>query len=63
MCQAFDELLEDQKKKGRREGKREGKREEKILIIRRMLQEGLDQTLVSKVTKCSQEELSAAMGK
>lgn len=59
MCQAFDELLEDQKK----EGRKEGKREEKILIIRRMLQEGLDQTLVSKVTKCSREELSAAMGK
>ena len=69
MCQALDELLEDKRLEGRiegeREGKREGKREgrkaERISIIRRMLREGMDRSLISRITDCTEEELGMAV--
>lgn len=69
MCQALDELLEDKRREGRiegeragkREGKREGRRTERILIIRRMIQEGMDRSLVSRITECTNEEMELAV--
>ncbi|MCM1201331.1 MAG: hypothetical protein NC312_08880 [Bacteroides fragilis] len=72
MCQAFDELMEDMRQEGIREGEakglkagikeglQEGERKGKISIIRRMLAEGLDETLICRVARCSEEELAAA---
>lgn len=64
MCKAFNELMAEErregKKEGRREGKREGKREEKLRIIRQMRKEGLDESFISRMTKCTREELAAA---
>lgn len=54
MCKAFDDLM--------REEKQEGRKEEKILIVKRMLQEGLDETLIRRITKCTRKELAAATG-
>lgn len=56
MCKAFDDLMKEE----RREGKREGRREEKIRIIRQMIKEGLDESLIRKMTKCTKEELAVA---
>lgn len=61
MCQALDELLEDKKQEGRIEGEREGKREgskaARLSIIRRMIQEGMDRSLISRITDCTEEEM------
>lgn len=68
MCKAFDDLMKEErregrregKQEGRREGKREGRREEKIRIIRQMVKEGLDESLIRRMTKCTKEELAEA---
>lgn len=64
MCKAFNELMAEErregKKEGRREGKRQGKREEKLRIIRQMRKEGLDESFISRMTKCTREEFAAA---
>ncbi len=64
MCKAFDDLmgekLQEGKAVGRKEGRKEGKREEKIRIIRQMIKEGLDETLIHRTTRCTREEFSAA---
>lgn len=52
MCKAFDELMKEER--------REGKREERLRIIRQMVKEGLDETSISRITKCTREELAAA---
>lgn len=52
MCQALDEWMADERA--------EGKKEERMIIIRCMLQEGMDKELIRKVTKCSGKELSMA---
>lgn len=51
MCQAFDELMKDKKA--------EGKKEERARIIRHMMQEGMEQNMIQKITKCSKSELAA----
>lgn len=61
MCQALDELMEDKRREGKREGKIAGRKEEKRAIIRRMLQEGMDRALVSRITECTNEEMELAM--
>ncbi len=65
MCKAFQDLMEEErregKKEGRREGKKEGRKEEKIQTIRRMVQEGLDEGIINRVTKCTKEEFQAAL--
>lgn len=64
MCKAFQDLMREErqsgKREGRREGKKEGKQEEKILIIRRMLQEGMDKKQISRLTRCTIKELAEA---
>ena len=64
MCKAFDDLMKEERREGKREGKREGrregKREERLRIIRQMAKEGLDETSISRITKCTREELAAA---
>lgn len=64
MCKAFNDLMKEERcegrKEGKSEGKREGRREEKMQTIRRMLKEGLDESLISRVTRCTKEELKAA---
>ena len=47
-------------KKQNKEKRKEGKREEKIRIIRQMIKEGLDETLIHRTTRCTREEFSAA---
>lgn len=60
MCKAFSELMEEERREGKREGKKEGKREEKIRIIRQLLKEGLDETFIHRITKCTREEFATA---
>lgn len=60
MCKAFDDLMKEERREGKREGRREGKREERLRIIRQMAKEGLDETSISRITKCTREELAAA---
>lgn len=60
MCKAFNDLMKEERCEGRKEGKEEGKREEKIQTIRRMLKEGLDESLISRMTRCTKEDLKAA---
>lgn len=66
MCKAFDDLMVDERNRGRREGKREGriegKREEKIQIIRRMQAKGLEESFIRQITKCTKAEFAAAIG-
>lgn len=69
MCKAFDDLMHDKlqegkaagRKEGKKEGRKEGKREEKIRIIRQMIKEGLDEALIHRTTRCTNEEFSEAM--
>lgn len=68
MCQALDELLEDKKLEGKQEGRIEGRiegnsagrKEERMSIIGLMLQEGMDKSLISRITRCTEEELADA---
>lgn len=60
MCRAFEELMEEKREEGKIKGRSEGKREEKLLIIKRMIKEGLDEALISKVTRCTKEEYTMA---
>lgn len=64
MCKAIREWMEEERKEGRIEGikagKREGKKEEKIHIIRRMLDAGLDEQLIWQITRCTKAEYIAA---
>lgn len=68
MCKALAELMEDKRlegekqgvKKGEIEGRKKGKKEERLFIISKMLQEGMDSEVIKKVTNCSQAELAAA---
>jgi len=59
MCQAFDELMEDMRMEGIREGERKGR----LSIIRQMLAEGMDESLIRRIVRCSEEELAAAAGR
>ena len=71
MCKAVQDWIEDERNKGRREGikegkregKREGKKEEKIQIIRRMQEKGLEESLIRQMTKCTKAEFAAAAGR
>lgn len=63
MCRAFEELMEEKRQEGKIKGISEGKREEKVLIIKRMIKEGLDEALISRVTKCTKEEYTMAAGR
>lgn len=56
MCKAIREWMEEERK----EGKIEGLKEEKLYIIRRMIDEGLDEQFIRKITQCSKAELVAA---
>lgn len=68
MCKAVEEWLEDERNRGRWEGIREGKRngrkkgkkEEKMPIIKRMYAEGMEESLIRRMTKCTKGELAAA---
>ncbi len=60
MCKAFDDLMREERQEGKKEGRREGKREEKIRIIRQMIREGMDETFIRRITKCTKEEFAAA---
>lgn len=63
MCPALDELLADERAEGREEGRLEGVKKERRNIIRNMIQQGLDQEFICRVTGCSQQEfVSAAEG-
>ena len=56
MCKAIRDWMEEE----RREGQKEGKREEKIYIIRRMIEEGMDEHFIRKITQCTKTEFAAA---
>lgn len=51
MCKAFNELMKEERKECKR------------AIIRRMLQEGLDEALIIKITECTKQEFVAAIGR
>lgn len=63
MCQAFDELMEDMREEGIKEGIREGERIGRISIVRQMIEEGMEEALIFRLTKCSREEMAAAAGR
>ena len=52
MCKAIREWMEEER--------REGKREEKIYIIKRMIEEGMDEHFIRKITQCTKTEVAAA---
>lgn len=52
MCNAIEEIYED--------GKIEGRVEGRSIIIRNMLQEGMDREFICRITGCSQEEFALA---
>ncbi len=64
MCKAIREWMEEERREGKiegeKEGKKEGKREERIHIIRRMIEEGLDEQFIRKITRCTKTEFAAA---
>lgn len=72
MCKAFQDLMREERQSGKREGiregkregvkkgKREGKKEEKLLIIRRMLREGMNKRQIGRLTRCTAKELAEA---
>ena len=67
MCQAFDELMKEERLNGKREGRREGKREgekagkkkERFSIVR----EGMEEALIRELTGCTKKEFAAATGR
>ena len=71
MCKAVQDWIEDERNKGRREGikegkregKKEGKKEEKLQIIRRMQEKGLEESLIRQMTKCTKAEFAAVAGR
>jgi hypothetical protein len=56
MCKAIREWMEEE----RRKGIKEGKKEEKIYIIKRMIEEGMDEHFIRKITQCTKTEFAAA---
>lgn len=52
MCKAIREWMEEERK--------EGKKEEKLHIIRRMLEAGLDEQLIRQITQCTKAEFATA---
>lgn len=63
MCQALEELLADEKAEGIKKGRAEGIEKGRNSIIRNMIQQGLDQEFICRVTGCSKQEfVSAAEG-
>lgn len=71
MCQAFDELMKEERLNGKREGRREGKREgekagkkkERFSIVRKMHKKGMEEALIRELTGCTKKEFAAATGK
>lgn len=67
MCQAFDELMKEERLNGRREGKREGekagKKKERFSIVRKMHKKGMEEALIRELTGCTKKEFAAATGK
>ena len=67
MCKAFDELMEEERQRGKYEGKREGKKigrkQERILLIKRMYKKGIEETLIREITGCTKKEFAAAVGR
>lgn len=57
MGNAIDEIFEDGKMEGRLEGREEGRK----IIIRNMLQEGMDREFICRVTGCSPQEVASAI--
>ncbi len=59
MCQAFDELMKEERLNGKREGRREGKREgekagkkkERFSIVRKMHKKGMEEALITILDK------------
>lgn len=49
-------------KEGKKKDKKEGKKEEKLQIIKRMQAEGMEESLIRRLTKCTKTELAAAAG-
>lgn len=71
MCQAFDELMKEERLNGKREGRREGKREgekagkkkERFSIVRKMHKRGMEEALIRELTGCTKKEFAAATGR
>lgn len=67
MCQAFDELMKEERLNGRREGKREGekagKKKERFSIVRKMHKKGMEEAQIRELTGCTKKEFAAATGR
>lgn len=65
LCRAIRDWMEEERnkgiKEGKKEGKKEGRKEEKLQIIRRMQEKGMEEKLIRQLTKCSKEEFSSAL--
>lgn len=57
MCKAFDDLMKEERRSGKREGKKEARRD----IISRMKKEGMDEAQIIRLTRCTKKEYTAAV--
>ena len=53
MCQALEELMEDNRREGRREGRNEGTLEKTKIVVRNLLQMGFSVDDICKVAECA----------
>lgn len=64
MCKAFNDLMEEERRNGKKEGIekgiKKGKKEERLGIISRMKKEGLEEAQIIRLTGCTKKEYAAA---
>ena len=53
MCQALEELMEDNRREGRREGRNEGTLEKTKIVVRNLLQMGFSVDDICKAAECA----------
>lgn len=63
MCQAFDELMKEERLNGKREGEKAGKKKERFSIVRKMHKKGMEEALIRELTGCTKKEFAAATGR
>ena len=53
MCQALEELMEDNRREGRNEGRNEGNLEKTKIVVRNLLRMGFSVDDICKVAECA----------
>ncbi|MCM1216737.1 MAG: hypothetical protein NC331_05315 [Lachnospiraceae bacterium] len=60
MCKALEDLSKREREIGRQEGTKQGAKQEKERVLRKMLQAGLEESLIMNILNCTKEEVTAA---